>query len=72
MLPDKTNHMMRVHMQHSFACQAEVAPRGVPMTGHIVLSILIGACTYTYCNYIPHTHHVTFPEVAGTTSHIYM
>ena len=30
-------------MQHRYACQAEVAPRGVPMTVHIVLSLLIGA-----------------------------
>ena len=54
-------------MKHWYACQAEVAPRGVPMTAHIVLSFLIGAMHLQTLQQ-PHAHHVTFPEVTGTTS----
>ena len=59
-------------MQHWYACQVEVAPRGVPMTGHIVFSLLIGAMHLQILQ-LPHAHHVIFfLEVAGTTSLIYI
>ena len=61
------SHLMGVSMQHWYACQVEVAPRGIHMHDCLYwLSLLIGAMQ------LPHdTHHVTFPEVVGTASHIY-
>ena len=43
-------------MQHWYACQAEVAPRGVPMTAHVVFSFLIGAM-HPHILQLLHTHH---------------
>ena len=56
--------MMKVWMQHWYGCQAEVV-RGLSITAHIVLSVLIGATsatTYPSC-------YFNFPEVAAF--HIY-
>ena len=44
-------------MQHWYACQAKMAPRRVPITAHIVLSLLIGAM---HLHMLPHAHPVTF------------
>ena len=43
-------------MQHWHACQVEVAPRGVLMTAHIVLSLAM----HLHIPQLPHSHHVTF------------
>ena len=46
-------------MQHWYACQAEVAPRGVPMTANFV-SFYIGAM-HLHILQLPHAHHYLFP-----------
>ena len=45
--------------------------REVPMTDHIVLSLLIGAM-YLHILQLPHTHHMIFPAAAVTHFCIYM
>ena len=58
-------------MQHWYACQAEVAPRGVPLTGHIVSGAM-----HLHILQLPHAHfflrlQVQLPKYAGTVSYLY-